>query len=87
LREQADRVRDLSLVFRDAHAFGTRALQSGDYESFADTIAVERGLIDEQRDAIEKQRDLIEQQRAIMLGVSIPDKAKRKRRSSRRLRT
>jgi hypothetical protein len=72
-------VRDLNLVFREAHAYGTRALRSGDLKKFGETVAVERSLIDEQRDAIEKQRDLIKQQRAVIERASVQKRSKRKK--------
>src|SRR5689334_14290422 len=49
-RVRAALIRELaSSIFKEAHAFGTRALKAGDRNAFAHAIAVERNLIDEQQ--------------------------------------
>lgn len=53
------RVRKLQRLFRATHQQGTQALLSGNYNAFANAIAVERRLIKEQRAAIEAQRAVI----------------------------
>jgi hypothetical protein len=77
-RAQVEHARELKAVFKDAHAYGTRALRAGDLKSFGETIAVERRVIDEQRRDIEAQRDLIHKQRAVIRGPSRPATPKRK---------
>jgi hypothetical protein len=75
------RVREMTLVFRDAHKFGTAALKARDYKTFGEAIAVERSLIQEQAAEIEKQRVEIEEQRAVIKGTSRRTHPKHKRRS------
>jgi hypothetical protein len=78
---RTERVRDLNLVFQDAHKYGTAALRVGDYKGFGEAIAVERSLIQEQRAEIEKQRADIEKQRAVIKATSRRTNPKHKRQS------
>ena len=77
VREEA---RELRRVFMDAHRHGTRALRSGDLKGFSDAIAVERSLIDEQREVIEQQLGATRWQRDFINGDQ-PPAAGRKRRA------
>jgi len=74
--ERAELARDLALAFKDAHEYGTRALNAGDLKGFSQAIAVERSLIEEQRAAIEEQRDAIKKQREVINGTNHAAKPK-----------
>ncbi len=52
-------LRDLRATFRDVHQHGERALQEGDLTTFGEAIAMERGLIQEQRKLIDMQKRAI----------------------------
>ena len=80
-RTRRERIRDLKLVFNDAHKYGTAALKAGDYKKFAQAVAVERGLIQEQVAETEKQRADIEKQRAVIKVTSRRTKRAHKRHS------
>jgi hypothetical protein len=74
-------MRDLKLVWKDAHKYGTAALKAGDYQKFAQAIAVERSLIQEQVAETERQRADIEKQRAVIKVTSRRTKPAHKRHS------
>ena len=74
---------DLAEVFNDVHRHGTAALRAGDYKGFGDAIAVERSLIEEQREDIAELRANLEKQRAALGRIRKPIQPKGKRRRSR----
>lgn len=57
-------IRDLHAVFRDVHTHGQRALTEGNLKAFGEAIAVERSLIQEQRQAIDARIKDMQDQRA-----------------------
>jgi len=75
-RERGEPARDLARAFQGAHEYGTRALHAGDLKSFSQAIAVERGLIDEQRARLEEQADAIKNWGEVIRGIRHPAKLK-----------
>ena len=76
---RTERVREVNLLFKDAHKYGTAALKARDYKRFGEAIAVERSLIQEQAAEIEQQRVDIQKQRAIIKATSRRNSSKHTR--------
>ena len=67
--KRAELARDSARVFQEAHEFGALALRARDLKGFGEAIAVERGLIGEQRATLEEQGDAIKKQREVIRAI------------------